>query len=846
MTIESTSQLQLAAIMFTDIVGYTALMGKDSGKALELIRQSKQIQKPLVEKHNGKWLKEMGDGALAQFNSAMDAVNCSIEIQKSARAELDAKLRIGIHLGDVTVEEDDVHGDGVNVASRLESIADPGGIYISESIEKAIRGQTDVQAKYLGEITLKNVDYDVRTYALQGVGLPVPSLKREKQLSGRFIAELQRRGVMRAGLVYIFISMLLFLLVPYIKSIFTFPDWGMQALIGFLVVLFPVAMYLAWKYERSPEGFVSTSSKASWRNPYNTSQRKPLTGNIIIALLILFNLFIIISWRYTARGSKGTMSKSDNSITEKSIAILPFKNLSPDEENQYFCDGVMEGILNHLSQINDLRVLSRNSTEKYRETSPSSPQIAEELNVSYLIEASVFKSEDRIRVTAQLIDARNDEHIWSKQYDREISDIFSVMSDISKEVASEIEVFIAPDVKERIESIPTKNMEAYDLYLRGREYHMRWDTYSIDMSDIPIAIHFYKQSIGLDPRLAIAYVWLGFAYSDQIGKSDYLKESYLDTLKILTDKALSIDPHLAEGYVALSEYYLEKGNIEKSIEQAKRAIELNPNNGDAIGALANGYKAKNDYINAITNYEKEKKLVVGTEEYQLLLRTLGNAYHDISDYGKAESAYLELVEYDPINGYWWLCHLAKTNGEWDKMKHYNDQLCVLDSGLLCHFFLCAWYIHTEELEIALKYFEKFREERVERGIFLTDTYRHAYALYKLNRKSEVKELCNKQIEMSRESIRLKRSLATGSTGGAAYYSMAASYAILGEKEKAYQVLYEMEREAFSGWYTWQIQVDPIFESFWEDDEFKKLIQRQERKYAEIRAELDNMREEGQI
>ena len=152
------SSRQLAAIMFTDIVGYTALMGKDSDKALELIRISKEIQKPLVEKHNGKWLKEMGDGAMARFSTALDAVNCSIDIQETARAKLDAKLRIGIHLGDVTVEEDDVHGDGVNVASRLESIADAGGIYISESIEKAIQGQADVQAKYLGEIKLKNVD----------------------------------------------------------------------------------------------------------------------------------------------------------------------------------------------------------------------------------------------------------------------------------------------------------------------------------------------------------------------------------------------------------------------------------------------------------------------------------------------------------------------------------------------------------------------------------------------------------------------------------------------------------------------------------------------------------------
>lgn len=169
----SESIRQLAAIMFTDIAGYTSLMGEDSQKALEQVRINMDIQAPLVEKHNGKWVKEMGDGSLSYFNSALDAVNCSIEIQESARTNLDVKLRIGIHLGDITIQNDDVYGDGVNVASRLESKADPGGIYISDATQKAIRGQSDFQAKYLGEIKLKNVDYPVKTFAIQGTGLPV-------------------------------------------------------------------------------------------------------------------------------------------------------------------------------------------------------------------------------------------------------------------------------------------------------------------------------------------------------------------------------------------------------------------------------------------------------------------------------------------------------------------------------------------------------------------------------------------------------------------------------------------------------------------------------------------------
>ncbi len=196
---------QLAAIMFTDIVGYTALMGKDSESALRLVDVSMGIQKPLVKKHNGKWLKEMGDGAMAQFASALDAVNCALEIQENARLKLDAQLRIGIHSGDITIKDNDIYGDGVNVAARLESIADPGGIYISESIEKAIRGQTKIQTKFLGEIQLKNVDYGVRTYALQGAGLPLPDLKGKK-LAGGFLAQLKQPGAARVRIISMLIG----------------------------------------------------------------------------------------------------------------------------------------------------------------------------------------------------------------------------------------------------------------------------------------------------------------------------------------------------------------------------------------------------------------------------------------------------------------------------------------------------------------------------------------------------------------------------------------------------------------------------------------------------------------
>jgi len=182
-------QRKLAAIMFTDIVGYTALMGNDEQKALDILRQNRQIQKPLIEELNGIWLKELGDGVLAQFDSASGAVLCALKIQRTAQRDFDAQIRIGIHLGDVTIENEDVFGDGVNIASRLQGIADPGGIYITESIQRAIRGRNEFNLLKLGEVQLKNVDYLVTTYCLQGDGLPVPNVARIQQLRASRIVE---------------------------------------------------------------------------------------------------------------------------------------------------------------------------------------------------------------------------------------------------------------------------------------------------------------------------------------------------------------------------------------------------------------------------------------------------------------------------------------------------------------------------------------------------------------------------------------------------------------------------------------------------------------------------------
>jgi len=579
---------QLAAIMFTDIVGFTSLMGKDSVKALELIRLSKQIQKPLVEKHHGLWLKEMGDGALAKFSTALDAVNCAMEIQELARAKFDGKLRIGIHLGDITIESDDVYGDGVNIAARLESITDPGGIYISESIEKAIRGQTDIQAKYLGEIKLKNVDYGVRTYALQGVGLPIPDLKEDKHLSGRFFAELQRRGVLRAATIYVILALLLILLVPYVKSMFMLPEWIMTPAVVGLLMGFPIAMYMAWTYELSPDGFVRTNSQQSWQNPYKGSQRKPLTNNSIILAMALIIIAMYVYPRYLIKPADISGDNARVTINDKSLAVLPFDNLSNDPGQEYFSDGMMEAILNHLTKIKGLRLTSRTTMMGYKGINKSIGEIAAEVGVRYVLEGSVQKSETLVRITAQLIDAQSDEHLWSESYDRELADILSLQSEVAQQIAGMLEMNIEPEVKDRIEAIPTENAKAYELYLLAN---------ALTYSSAERARSLLEEAISLDSGFAPAYAGLGLYW---LGRGSFFRDlkadEVLEMAEPLLNKALELDINLAIAHQYLSLIFLwYKWDFNAAMRENMIAQRLEP---------GNPYMVNTDLLLATGKYEE--------------------------------------------------------------------------------------------------------------------------------------------------------------------------------------------------------------------------------------------------
>jgi len=508
------SKRQLSAIMFTDIVGYTALMGKDSAKALELIRISKQIQKPLVEKYNGKWLKEMGDGAMAQFSTALDAVNCSIEIQESARAKLDAKLRIGIHLGDITIENDDIFGDGVNVASRLESIADPGGIYISDAIEKSIRGQLNLWAKYLGEVKLKNVDYGVRTYALQGTGLPVPD---------------------------------------------KIPSIGSKA------------------YSINKSKFLVISSAV---------------------LIILLGLFYYFNFWERKPTSEPSAQNQNEEVKDKSIAVLPFVNMNNDPDQEYFSDGVTEDIIGQLAKISDLKVISRTSTMLYKNTNKNIRTIAEELGVSTILEGSVRQSGNKVRIAAQLIDAKTESLLWAQTFDMEMIEIFAIQSAVAKGIAKSLNAKLSPFESRRLDVASTKIPKVYDLYLKARFLENQYQKNSYYK-----AIELFEQAIEMDPDFAPAYAGIAKSYG-ALGSwiGELSAQVALEKINPYLRRALELDGNLAIAHSALA---YKKFYFEWNFEEAEGEFLLS--NGLDHSDMIN-WSGYHHFLNMMGRFEEASEL----------------------------------------------------------------------------------------------------------------------------------------------------------------------------------------------------------------------------------------------
>lgn len=435
---------QLAAIMFTDIVGYTTLMGDNELYAFDLLNKSRQIQKPLVEKFNGKWIKELGDGVLATFSTVTDAVGCACSIVSECKMIDGLQLRIGIHQSEVIFENEDVFGDGVNIASRLQAVAPIGGICISEAVRNNVANRKEVSTRFIREETLKHVKEPIRIYEVV-IGDNEPEAK---------------------------------------------------------VLLNPVRM------KKAPE---------------------------------------------------------------KSIAVLPFVNMSNDPEQEYFSDGIAEEILNSLVHLKDLKVAGRTSSFQFKGKNIDLREVGQKLGVNNVLEGSVRKQGNRLRITAQLINVEDGFHLWSEKYDRNLDDIFAIQDEIALAITEQLKVIMLEKDRNLITKTTTHNAEAFELYLKGMFHINRRG------SSILTGLHYFEQAIAIDPAYALAYT--GYADANFLAAFyDFFPgKEVKPKVKHAVETAISLDNSRWEPYCTLAQYYV---GLERNWKEAEKnyfkSIELNP------------------------------------------------------------------------------------------------------------------------------------------------------------------------------------------------------------------------------------------------------------------------------
>jgi adenylate cyclase len=553
---------RLAAILSADVVGYSRLMGLDeTGTLSRLNALRRELIDPAIAAHSGRIVKLMGDGALVEFASAVDAVTCAMEIQRQLRdhdaggSETDPiRFRIGINVGDIIIEGDDILGDGVNIAARIEAIAEPGGISISEDAWRQVQGKVAANFVDAGEQSLKNIARPVRVYRLD--------------------------------------------LAP--KS--------------------------------------ATASDQS--RPMPAQSDKP------------------------------------------SIAVLAFNNMSGDPEQEYFSDGICEDIITDLSKLSELHVIARNSSFTYKGKPVDVKQVGRELGVRYVLEGSVRKAGNRVRVTGQLIDAASGAHIWAERFDRDLTDIFAVQDELTQEIIAALKIKLSAPEKARVASGGTKNVDAHDFFLRGRELVIgnKRDREMFAQANV-----YLRGAIKLDPNYAGPYAALAWAYiMDYQNRWSDSPETSLDQAERLIDKAIAKDDNDPFVHYVAALLGLWKKDYERWAHEADRALSLNPNYGHAHLARGLVHVYSGEPVKGIPYIERAIRLDPAQQQYR---HFLGTAYLVAGNYEAAAAILKERVAITPTTDLSRallasaLGHLGRAEEArqiWRELKEINPQYSYAD------------------------------------------------------------------------------------------------------------------------------------------------------------------------
>ena len=380
-----------------------------------------------------------------------------------------------------------------------------------------------------------------------------------------FFAELKRRNVYKVAIAYAVVAWLLMQIATQVFPFLEIPNWAIRLVIMLIIIGFPIALVIGWTLELTPQGLKRTESVDGLAN--KSARGRAWIYVVIIAGVVSAGLFFL--GRYTA------ISKQSGSaeLPAKSIAVLPFENLSEEKGNAYFADGIQEEILARLSKIADLKVISRTSTQKYKSNPNNLREIAQQLGVANILEGSVQKSADQVRVNVQLINATKDAHLWGEIYDRKLTDVFAVESDIARTVAETLRVRFSGVEQSAIAVRPTENSEAHELYLKGR-YFLSGRR---NGDDLKRAIDYFDQAIAKDPNYALAYAGLADSYTLLPGWSDQSQSECFAKARWAASKALQLDNNLAEAHTSLAILLFADGNMREAKREFERAIALNPN-----------------------------------------------------------------------------------------------------------------------------------------------------------------------------------------------------------------------------------------------------------------------------
>jgi adenylate cyclase len=518
---------KLTAILSADVEGYSRLMGEDEEATVRTITAYREVLTTLIQQHSGKVVDSPGDNLLAEFASVVDAVQCAVAVQKEISArntELPEnrkmQFRIGINLGDVIQEGDRIYGDGVNIAARLEGLAEPGGICISKTAFDHIESKLPYGYDFIGDQTVKNIAKPVGAYrVLMDPRVTVAGKPEEEKP-----APMRRMPIFVGGVV---------------------------------VLVLAVAVGIWQFYMRRPSVEPASVKKMAYPLP-----DKP------------------------------------------SIAVLPFNNLSGDPEQGYFSDGITEEIISSLSKIPKLFVIARNSTFTYKGKPVKVNQVAEELGVRYVLEGSVRKAGDKVRITAQLIDALNGHHLWADRYDRDLIDIFALQDDITKKIITAMQVKLTEGEQARSVAKGTNNLEAYLKCLQANEYLSR-----ANIQGNALAKQLAKEAIALDPEYAWAYYVLAITHESDMwhGTTKSPKESLAKAMELL-QKAIVLDKTLSEAHGQLGFLYSILNQDDKAVPLGEKAVALNPNSAEAHIKLGKVLTFAGRYEESILEYKTAIRL----------------------------------------------------------------------------------------------------------------------------------------------------------------------------------------------------------------------------------------------